>query len=384
MVIRIPLVTIANFHPRSPFWPWLAFALLVGSWHVAFGSCDEDIAEHGLGPLSPSLVYTDRQARIGAMIGSFVHQLDEPAEPIYFLDLAEQKKLAVASGAAFFTISYLAPNGLSDDRELFRSYRGNWIAILFPNPLKSPYQAAKITAQYCRLDPQLLFPDAESGPLTEALALSRSRNAVAAYRDQIRKTEPLRQVLPAFGFIKTVVIHYSIAVKDGAVEGQIKEIESSLNGVVEGSIDESRSRLTQLERSAAGILTEEGNQVIALKAVNLQGQRTADIKVVNGAIEQAIEIKSPSDDETGDVKSETIKNRVWSSLQGGGQSPHILIDARNSNLTLEEAQRGAFRIAGLLKQEKYRRYRDRLRSLRIVGIEDEGRFDLRFSFTALD
>ncbi|MEZ4668702.1 MAG: hypothetical protein R3E39_12390 [Anaerolineae bacterium] len=66
--------------------------------------------------------------------------------------------------------------------------------------------------------------------------------------------------------------------------------------------------------------------------------------------------------------SNTVRNAVNNSIKRGGQARIIVIDARGSGLTLEEAERSLRRVAGIQQ--------GRLDSLRIVG---DG-FDIKVDF----
>ncbi len=251
------------------------------------------------------------------------------------------------------------------------------LELPFPTPWGNIPMHVPAVGQYQRFDPNV--PGAhrtQSGPEPKDAVL-------AEYRRMLASTERLRQFWGKNGYAHLYSVQYTMRVGNGVAEGKVKQVESFTGKIAPGKLDETLAALSAQERAAAEILVQEGHSVTALRANEIEGQRTADLKVASDTEERTIEVKSPTDDSTGVVDSETVKNRVWSSLRGGGQSPNIIIDARQSGLTLEEAQRSGFRLMGLLKQPQYARFRDRLSTLRILGLEDGARFDLHFDFQPL-
>jgi hypothetical protein len=108
------------------------------------------------------------------------------------------------------------------------------------------------------------------------------------------------------------------------------------------------------ERPLAEYLATRGNQVVALaEPANVNGVRNADA-LVDGV---RTELKKLD----GSV-SKTIKNQVNKSKSGTGQAPNIIIDARGTGMTKEEALRGLKRALGGANEKV-----TKVTSIRVVG-----------------
>lgn len=125
-----------------------------------------------------------------------------------------------------------------------------------------------------------------------------------------------------------------------------------------GELDESAKTLDDRERLLAEYLVDESYGVTALAEDT--SKRNADVLLTH-VTGLPVELKSldPGADNT------RVRNRVQDSLKRGGQARHIVIDARRSGLTYEEAVRSGFRVGGLLKARAG--HLERLQELRIVG-----------------
>lgn len=210
-----------------------------------------------------------------------------------------------------------------------------------------------VHASYERVDPNLA---ATTPTIASSKEMMPDNIIEDYYRDLISTGQQLRDSWGKGGYVFVISSHYAIEVGPESAKGHIKYIESFTTKIGDGSIDESQEKLLAHETPAAQLMAEEGANVLALKAVNQQGVRTADTEVTPLGKQEShrVELKATSDNADGKVDSKTVLNRVWHSLKGGGQSPHIMIDARNSSLTVMEAQRAAFRIAGKMKQQQYK------------------------------
>ncbi len=124
-----------------------------------------------------------------------------------------------------------------------------------------------------------------------------------------------------------------------------------------GVLDESEKQFDDNERSLANYLREESRSVRAL-AEDPMG-RNADALISQEPDKSEFKTFDPGADST------RVRNRVLDSLKKGGQGRQIVIDARRSGLTYEEAVRSGFRVAGLLKTHDG--FLERLDELRIVG-----------------
>lgn len=141
------------------------------------------------------------------------------------------------------------------------------------------------------------------------------------------------------------------------IASHFSEWEARLLGGA-GELDESEKRLNAKERLLAQYLIDESYHITALAEDT--STRNADVWMTH-VTGLPVELKSldPGADST------RVRNRVQDSLKRGGQARHIVIDARRSGLTYEEALRSGYRIGGVLKDRS--RYLDRLQELRIVG-----------------
>ena len=111
--------------------------------------------------------------------------------------------------------------------------------------------------------------------------------------------------------------------------------------------------LSVSEESLARLLVGEGKVVEVVAESTVQGVRTADF-AVNGL---KTELKTISNVTSNDV-SGAVSRRA---LDGAGQAPHIILDARNqANLTQELAERAARRAYGADKAQ-------RIQEIRIIG-----------------
>ena len=120
-------------------------------------------------------------------------------------------------------------------------------------------------------------------------------------------------------------------------------------------IDESERPFSAEERRVAEKLQSEGRKVKALLEGKKKGQRCPDALVDGVPTEFKTSIPKP-----GEVTdSETIRNVVNNSIRREGQARHIIIDARGTDLTKEEADRGLRRAAGIA--------RGKLDYVRIIG-----------------
>ncbi len=115
-----------------------------------------------------------------------------------------------------------------------------------------------------------------------------------------------------------------------------------------GNIDESEKAFNDRERDIAELLSKEGKNVKAIKESSTPNQRTPDA-TVDGV---PTEFKSLDEGAT----NGTVKNQLNSAA---GQADHAILDARNSGLTEEEAQRGINRFQGASP--------GKLKAIRIIG-----------------
>lgn len=124
-------------------------------------------------------------------------------------------------------------------------------------------------------------------------------------------------------------------------------------------LDEMERVFTPSERRIAVLLAAEGKVVKALKE-NPAGERVADAEV-DGL---SVEFKSLDHG----ANSATVRNSVNNSLRHGGQARQMIVDARGSGLTEDEARQGARRVAGIT--------RGKLDRLRLIG--DRFDFDTQY------
>lgn len=117
-----------------------------------------------------------------------------------------------------------------------------------------------------------------------------------------------------------------------------------------GSIDESERKFLESEKAIAELLKAEGQTVKALPETS-SGGRNADAEA-DGI---RTEFKSIQPGST----SATVKNQINNSIRRGGQARNIIIDARDSGLTLAEANRGLERAKNIS--------RGKIDSVRIIG-----------------
>lgn len=167
--------------------------------------------------------------------------------------------------------------------------------------------------------------------------------------------DPARLVPPAIGTATTIAG---------------KEAADALSSRAGGRLDVEPGRtLTLNEQRIAGRLVAEGHHVVAKAEVNRQGVRTADFEV-DGV---ATELKTVSNI-TGKDMSASLSRRI---LDGAGQAPHIIVDARGqAGMTREIAESGIRRAYGF--QHKYAN--ERIRQVRIVG----NGFDITSQYEPLD
>ncbi len=302
---------------------------------------------------------------------------DSPIQPA---PIEELRAKAKAANAPVYNAYFLSSTAYSH-QENATSPAGGILTLPYRTPYGDIPMFVPVLSSYERMMPQ----NARQGRGMMKLGHQEvtPENMVSTYyRAGLVGTEALRRDYAKNGYVFVFGANYEIKVSDNKVSGRVESLESYSRQIARGLIDESKSELLAHEKLAADILAEEGGQVTALAASRENKVRMADVSVIPHEETEPIkiEIKSPTDDESGLVDGSTIKNRVWNSLKGGGQAQHLLIDARKSNLTMEEAQRGAFRLAGLLKEPDKSRYRERLKSVRIIGLENGARFDLRFNF----
>jgi hypothetical protein len=121
-----------------------------------------------------------------------------------------------------------------------------------------------------------------------------------------------------------------------------------------GKIDESARKFSGQERRIATLLANEGKNVTSLPEV--EGQRNADATVDGVPTEFKTMEPDPSKQ---NADSATVRNQVNNSIRKGGQARNMILDARGSGLTAEEAARGIARAWGIA--------RGKIDSIRIIG-----------------
>jgi hypothetical protein len=130
-----------------------------------------------------------------------------------------------------------------------------------------------------------------------------------------------------------------------------------------GTIDESDWTFKGPEKLIAQKLAQEGYNVKAVPESTIRRQRSPDALVSgNGIVNRPTEFKTPDPG----AKPKTIRNEVGHSIEGMGQARNMIIDARNSGLTRDQAQEGL----GLIRS------RGKLDSVRVIGNE----YDLTATF----
>jgi hypothetical protein len=141
---------------------------------------------------------------------------------------------------------------------------------------------------------------------------------------------------------------------------------NSSNNLI-GTVDETLRPLSPGERLLANVLTREGYNVQAIPESTILNKREADVLItnLNDLSSLKVEFKSL---EPG-ASSNTLKDAVNKPLKGEGQARNIIIDARGSGLTEEEATRSLNRVGGIT--------RGKLDQLRIIG----DNFDLSYKYT---
>jgi len=125
--------------------------------------------------------------------------------------------------------------------------------------------------------------------------------------------------------------------------------EPPKENVKPGIIDESEKVFSSKEKRIADKLTEEGKNVKAKKETEIG--RTGDAEV--DGVKTEFKTLDPG------ANSATVKNSINNSIRRGGQARDIIIDARNSGLTPEEAARGLARSKAIT--------RGKVDSVRIIG-----------------
>jgi hypothetical protein len=138
---------------------------------------------------------------------------------------------------------------------------------------------------------------------------------------------------------------------------------ASRSSAVEGTIDETSASFLPNEKPTAELLKGEGYDVKALEIINAKGVRNPDSLVtdlqtgkqtkVEFKILEGLKTNSEASDSNSVVRS------IQDSLKRGGQARDIILNARESGLTEEEALRSFKRVSGI--------ERGKLDSLRIVG-----------------
>ncbi len=147
-----------------------------------------------------------------------------------------------------------------------------------------------------------------------------------------------------------------------------------------GSIDESQRVFLARERPTAELLAMEGHQLRARPEAINQRSPEADMDTHAASMVSRLEPGSQTHalvptthtstvefKKCGTGRSDTLKNLVAESLKRGGQSPRIVLDARETTLTPEESERTAKRVVGHLQAHWDRGYPERLHELRILG-----------------
>lgn len=138
---------------------------------------------------------------------------------------------------------------------------------------------------------------------------------------------------------------------------------------VQGTLNDTGNLLNVSEKRAAQILLDEGRDITSIHRSNKAKVRTPDVDVAGIG---KVEFKELIGAEGVVPDRFTLRSSVQNSLRGGGQSPHILLDARGNGMKASEAVYGSRMIEGLVKQ----RYAGRLETIRVVG----DRFDFMFRF----
>ncbi|GHO49882.1 hypothetical protein [Ktedonospora formicarum] len=130
------------------------------------------------------------------------------------------------------------------------------------------------------------------------------------------------------------------------------EINARLTDL-QSRIDETQKSFSAREKRLAYLLSAEGHKVVAVPESNESNVRTPDA-LVDGV---PTEFKSLEPGAT----SNSVKDAITASIKGGGQARNIIVDARGSGLTLDEAQRAFNRLRHPTIT------RGRVDSIRIIG-----------------
>jgi Contact-dependent growth inhibition CdiA C-terminal domain len=135
--------------------------------------------------------------------------------------------------------------------------------------------------------------------------------------------------------------------------GALPEIEvTTVPKVVKlGKIIESQDKFSPKEKELAEFLAKEGKVVEKLPENYSLPGRKAD------ALVDGIKTEFKKLDQR--ATNATLKSNISSSIKKGGQARNMVIDARGTGLTLEEAQRGLARAANITK--------GRIDSVRVLG-----------------
>lgn len=147
-----------------------------------------------------------------------------------------------------------------------------------------------------------------------------------------------------------------------------------------GVIDETERSFLERERPTAELLCSEGRHVISkMEEVGTRNAeaclKTIDSQIVECGLGEQVQyatvpivlLSTVEFKRTDRGRSGTLLELVAKSLKRGGQSPNIILDARDTELTPEESERTIKRVIGYLQTHWDRGYPDRLRELRIVG-----------------
>jgi hypothetical protein len=135
-----------------------------------------------------------------------------------------------------------------------------------------------------------------------------------------------------------------------ATAKETTQIAEGATATVQDLLDEGARPLLENERPLAEYLAAEGHSIKTLPEGG--ARRGGDILLDDAS---PVEIKSIDPGAT----DATIRNTVNNSVRRGGQARDIIIDARGSGLTLEQAQQGLKRAGGIT--------RGRVDSVRIIG-----------------